>query len=84
MAIQIDETLYRSLFDSTLSLVREMTPKIADKALAEDKDPAAAVADVLDALFRRVLEGYEKLGAYTKEPKMRPANLRPKQRVPFA
>lgn len=84
MSIQIDETLYRSLFDLTLSLVREMTPGITANAIASDKDPAQAVGDSVDGLFRRVLEGYEKLGAFTKKPAQRPASMRPKPRTPFA
>ncbi len=83
MAIQIDETLYRSLYNDAMALVRSMVPQVAEHALKNDKDPGEAVGDAIDVVFKRVLQGFEKLGAYTKDPAKRPANMRPKQRVNF-
>jgi len=84
MAIRIDDSNYRSLYDAALAMTQAMAPQVAQHALANGKDPAEAVGDALDAVFKRVLEGYEKLEGYTKEPAKRPASIRPKPRVPFA
>lgn len=85
MAIKIDEMLYRSLYDEALRLVTAMTPKIAEHALAEKRDPANALGDALDTVFRRVLEGFERQGEFLEDPKKRPPSpARPKPRVPFA
>lgn len=84
MAIRIDETNYRSLYDAALALTQAMAPQLAQHALANGKDPAEAIGEALDAVFKRVLEGYEKAEGYTKEPAKRPASIRPKPRIPFA
>jgi len=84
MPIRIDDTTYRSLYDAALETVRAMAPHLVQHALTNGKDPVEAVGDALDGVFRRVLEGYEKQEAFTKEPAKRPASLRPKPRVPFA
>jgi len=84
MAVRIDETLYRALYDETIRLVAGMVPSLTQHALQSNKDPAAAVGDAMETVFRRVLESYEKLSDFTEEPRKRPASLRPKPRIPFA
>ena len=83
MAIQIDETLYRTLYDEALRLTGAMVPQVTQHALANDQDPAAAVGATIDTIFRRVLEGFEKQSAFLQAPNKRPAGMRPKPRIPF-
>ncbi len=84
MPTRIDDTLYRSLFGDALNIVRTMSPQLAEHALQKELDPGKAVGDALDVVFRRLLESYEKLGAFTDEPNRRPADMRPpKPRIPF-